>query len=50
MAASILLMLYILLGTKIAWTWYALIGSLVTLAVAWIASLIITNTNNEILD
>ena len=50
MAASIALMLYILLGTRIAWTWYALIGSLVTLAVAWIASLIIKNTNNEILD
>lgn len=41
MLASICLMLYIVLGTKIAWTWYALIGSLTTFAVASIASLII---------
>ncbi len=39
MAASISLMLYILLGTKIAWPWYALIGSLTTVSVAWIATL-----------
>ena len=38
MAASIALMLYIYLGTKIAWTWYGLIGSLATFAVAWAAS------------
>lgn len=43
MAASICLMLYILLGTKIAWTWYALIGSLTTFSVAFLASLIIKN-------
>jgi SSS family solute:Na+ symporter len=43
MAASIVLMLYILLQTKIAWTWYALIGSLTTFAVAFLASLIIKN-------
>ncbi len=41
MGASITLMLYILFGTKIAWTWYALIGSLTTFIVAWLASLII---------
>ncbi len=41
MIASIILMLYILFGTKIAWTWYALIGSLTTFIVAWLASLII---------
>jgi len=45
MAVSIVLMLYILLGTKIAWTWYALIGSLTTLLVAWLATLIIPKTN-----
>jgi solute:Na+ symporter, SSS family len=45
MAASILLMLYILLQTKIAWTWYALIGSLTTFIVAYLASLIIKNND-----
>ena len=50
MILSIALMLYILLQTKIAWTWYALIGSLTTLAVAFIASLVLPNTNNEDLD
>src|SRR6185369_756476 len=45
MAVSMILMLYILLGTKIAWTWYALIGSLTTLLVAWLATLIIPKTN-----
>ena len=49
MIASIALMLYILLGTKIAWTWYALIGSMTTLVVAFIASLIIRSSENEIL-
>lgn len=48
MLASISLMLYILLGTKIAWPWYALIGSITTLVVAFIASLIIRNNNDEI--
>jgi hypothetical protein len=51
-------MLYILLafngivtGPKIEWPWYALIGSLTTVAVAWIATLVIPNTNkNEVLD
>jgi SSS family transporter len=41
MGASIALMLYILFATKIAWTWYAFIGSLVTFLVAWLASLVI---------
>src|SRR5690349_4369709 len=31
-------MLYIFLGTKIAWTWYVFLGSLITVIVAWIAS------------
>jgi solute:Na+ symporter, SSS family len=38
MLASITVMLYLYFGTKIAWTWYALIGSLTTLLVAWLAS------------
>lgn len=45
MLASISLMLYILLGTKIAWTWYALIGSLTTFVVAFLASLVIKNND-----
>jgi SSS family transporter len=48
MLASISLMLYILLGTKIAWPWYALIGSITTLVVAFVASLLIRNNHNEI--
>ncbi len=48
MIVSISLMLYILLATKIAWTWYALIGSLVTFLVAFIATLIIPAKNDEI--
>ncbi len=39
MLASAAVMLYIYFGTRIAWTWYVFIGSAVTLAVAWIASL-----------
>jgi Na+/proline symporter len=48
MIASISLMLYILLGTKIAWTWYALIGSMTTLIVTFIATLVIPNSENEV--
>lgn len=50
MIASIAVMLYILLGTKIAWTWYALIGSITTLAVALLASLVIKTRTNEVLE
>jgi len=50
MIASIASMLYVLLGTKIAWTWYALIGSLTTFIVAFVVSLIIPNSNNEAFD
>jgi SSS family transporter len=48
MIASISLMLYILLGTKIAWTWYALIGSMTTLVVTFIATLVIRSSENEV--
>ncbi|CAN5663489.1 sodium:solute symporter [soil metagenome] len=47
MSASILVMTYVILATKIAWTWYALIGSLVTLLVAWLASLVFNNQKQE---
>jgi len=39
MLASTLVMLYVYFETNIAWTWYVLIGSLITLIVAWAASL-----------
>jgi SSS family solute:Na+ symporter len=38
MLASVLVMLYVYFGTKIAWTWYVLIGSLITFTVSWAAS------------
>ena len=47
MAASIALMLYILLATRTAWTWYALIGSITTLIVAAAASFLIPNRIDE---
>jgi hypothetical protein len=39
MLVSLGVMLYIYFATKIAWTWYVFIGSIVTLVVAGIASL-----------
>jgi solute:Na+ symporter, SSS family len=50
MLASISLMIYILLATKIAWPWYALLGSLTTFAVATVASLVLPNKDNEVVD
>lgn len=41
MLVSIGVMLYVLLGTKIAWTWYALLGSAITLTVAFISTIIL---------
>jgi len=38
MVASICAMLYVFFATKIAWTWYVLLGSLITFVVAWLAS------------
>lgn len=38
MVASICAMLYVFLFTKIAWTWYVLMGSAITLLVAWVSS------------
>ena len=39
MLASMAAMIYIRFGTNVAWTWYVFIGSLITLVVAWLASL-----------
>jgi len=47
MAASILLMIYIRFWTPVAYTWYVLIGSLVTLLVAWLASFIFSETKTR---
>ena len=38
MITSIAAMLYVFFATKIAWTWYVLLGSLITFLVAWLAS------------
>jgi hypothetical protein len=38
MVVSIASMLYVFFGTKIAWTWYVFLGSLITFVVAWAAS------------
>jgi SSS family transporter len=38
MLVSICSMLYVFLATKIAWTWYVFLGSLITFVVAWAAS------------
>jgi solute:Na+ symporter, SSS family len=38
MLVSITLMLYLYFRTNIAWTWYAIIGSLTTFLVTWLAS------------
>ena len=38
MLVSIGAMLYVFFGTKIAWTWYVFLGSLITFVVAWAAS------------
>jgi SSS family transporter len=38
MLVSIVSMLYVFFATKIAWTWYVFLGSLITFVVAWLAS------------
>jgi Na+/proline symporter len=38
MLVSLCSMIYVFLATKIAWTWYAFLGSLITVVVAWVAS------------
>ena len=50
MSASIALMIYIYFWTKIAFPWYPVIGSLTTLTVAFLASLILSPKQNEITD
>ena len=38
MLVSLGAMLYVFFATKIAWTWYAFLGSAITVVVAWLAS------------
>jgi Na+/proline symporter len=47
MAASIGVMLYVSLGTTIAWTWYGVIGSGVTFIVAWAVSFLFAPAPKE---
>lgn len=56
MLASTALMIYILLafngfvpGPRIAWPWYALIGSVATFAVTFIVTLLIRNNNDKVI-
>ena len=48
MLVSISLMLYIYFGTKIAFPWYAVIGSLTTLIAAFIASLFLSDSPEDV--
>jgi hypothetical protein len=45
MAASLAVMLYVRLGTSIAWTWYVLIGTAVTFSVALTVSYLLPVRN-----
>jgi SSS family solute:Na+ symporter len=47
MITSMVLMLYIRFWTPIAWTWYVLIGSLITLLVAWLAGFLFPPASSE---
>jgi Na+/proline symporter len=47
MISALLIMLYIRFFTPIAWTWYAIIGSLTTFLLAWIASFVFTNPSRS---
>jgi solute:Na+ symporter, SSS family len=48
MLTSVAIMFYVKYGTNIAFTWYALFGSLLTVLVAWFATFIITSRSNEV--
>jgi len=55
MLASMSLMIYILLafnglvsGPRIAWPWYALIGSVTTFVIAFLATVVLSSDKNEV--
>jgi solute:Na+ symporter, SSS family len=47
MLVSLGAMLYVFLATKIAWTWYVLLGSMITFVVAWAASFAFSPTTSD---
>ena len=47
MLVSIVVMLYVRFWTPIAWTWYVLIGSLITFLVAWLAGYFFAPATSE---
>jgi SSS family transporter len=47
MLVSVAVMFYVKYGTLIAWTWYALFGSLLTVLVAWLATYIISGRSSD---
>ncbi len=47
MMASMIVMTYIRFWTPIAWTWYVLIGSVITFLVAWIAGFAFAPASSE---
>ena len=48
MLVSLGSMIYVFLATKIAWTWYAFLGSAITVVVAWVASFAFSASSAEI--
>ena len=48
MLVSICSMLYVFFATKIAWTWYVFLGTLITFVVAWVASFAFTPAEKTI--
>jgi SSS family solute:Na+ symporter len=48
MLVSVAIMFYVKYGTAVAFTWYALFGSLLTVLVAWLATYIITSRSDEV--
>jgi SSS family transporter len=48
MLVSLGSMIYVFLATKIAWTWYAFLGSAITVFVAWVASFAFSASSAEI--
>lgn len=48
MLVSIGSMLYVFLATRIAWTWYVFLGSLITFVVAWLASFAFASSAKEV--
>jgi Na+/proline symporter len=47
MLVSLFSMVAVFLTTKIAWTWYAFLGSLITFVVAWAASFAFTGLHDS---